>query len=90
MAQARIATLQTVAPWAEIVPRRGRVTVDELLHLPDTGWRYEVVEGVLVRVAGSGKRATTIAGNLYFALRAFVQPRRLGVVMPTGGVYTFP
>ncbi|HWE61823.1 MAG TPA: Uma2 family endonuclease [Chloroflexota bacterium] len=65
------------------------MTVDSLLTLPDDGWRYEVVEGVLVRVAGSGEEATTIAGNIYFALRTFVQPRRLGVVTPADGVYKF-
>jgi Uma2 family endonuclease len=65
--------------------------VDDLLRWPDDdGWRYEVVEGVLVRVAGSGEEAATIAGNIYFALRSFVQPRRLGVVTPADGVYKFP
>jgi Uma2 family endonuclease len=67
------------------------MTVDDLLRWPgNDGWRYEVVEGVLVRVAGSGEEAATIAGNIYFALRSFVQPRRLGVVTPADGVYKFP
>jgi Uma2 family endonuclease len=77
------------APWAEIVPDYGPVTVDVLLHMPDDGYVYEVVEGVLVRMAGSGFDASTIAGNLYFALRSFVQPRRLGVATPADGVYKF-
>jgi len=42
------------APWAEIVPGYGPVAVDILLTLPDDGYRYEVVEGVLVRMAGAG------------------------------------
>jgi len=79
----------TLAPWAEIVPGIGPTMVDVLLNMSDDGWRYEVVEGVLVRVAGSGKRATTIGGNVYFALRSFVQPRRLGVPTPADGVYKF-
>jgi Uma2 family endonuclease len=78
------------APWAEIVPGYGPVTVDILLTLADDGYVYEVVEGVLVRMAGSGFNATTIGGNLYFALRSFAQPRRLGVATPTDGVYKFP
>lgn len=89
MAEARAFPSATLAPWAEVVPQKGRVTVDDLLTLPDDGWRYEVVEGVLVRMAGSGEEATTIGGNVYFALRAFVQPRRLGVVTPADGVYKF-
>ncbi len=89
MAEARAFPSATLAPWAEIVPGRERMTVDDLLTLPDDEWRYEVVEGVLVRMAGSGEEAATIGGNLYFALRAFVQPRRLGVVTPADGVYKF-
>ncbi len=82
--------LRNPAPWAEVVPGAGHTKVDDLLCRPDDGWRYEVVEGVLVRMAGSGEEATTIAGNVYFALRAFVQPLRLGVVTPAAGVYRFP
>lgn len=78
------------APWAEIVPGMGPVTVDLLLELPDDGYIYEVIEGMLVRMAGSGEDATLIGGNLYFALRSFVEPRGLGVVTPADGVYKFP
>jgi len=49
----------TLAPWAEIVPGAGPMTVEDLLaRQDDGGWRYEVVEGVLFRVAGSGQEAT--------------------------------
>lgn len=77
------------APWAEIVPGMGPVTVDLLLELPDDGYIYEVVEGVLVRVAGSGKKATIIAHYLGVALTNFVLPRRLGLVTGADGVYKF-
>ena len=91
MVQARTRDQErTLAPWAEIVPGAGLTTVDDLLALADDGRRCEVVEGVLVRMAESGKRASTIAGNVYAALRAYVQPRRLGVVTPADGVYRFP
>jgi len=33
------------APWAEIVPGYGSVSVDILLTIPDDGYIYEVVEG---------------------------------------------
>ena len=84
--------LQTApfAPWAAIVPGSGRVTVDILLTLPDDGYQYEVVEGVLVRMAGSGFDATTIAVELVAALHSYVRPRRLGRVTGADGVYTFP
>jgi Uma2 family endonuclease len=78
-----------IAPWAEIVPGHGPVTVDLLLTLPDDGYQYEVVEGTLVRMAGSGYEATTIGGVIFGELYAFVRPRRLGVVTPADGVYKF-
>ncbi len=81
---------QSVAPWAEAVPGYGPVTVDVMMTLPDDGYRYEVVEGVLVRVAGSGFDVTTIGGTIYAELGAYVRPRRLGVATPAGGVYKFP
>src|SRR5579884_1086967 len=82
--------LPNPAPWAEIVPGYGPVTVDILLTLPDDGYVYEVVEGVLVRMAGSGLDATTIGGLLVIALGSFVYAHRLGLVTPSDGVYKFP
>ncbi len=79
----------SIAPWAELVPGHGPVTVDLLLTLPDDGYRYEVVEGVLVRMAGSGLAATTIGLTIAAELRAYVRPRRLGVATPADGVYKF-
>jgi len=80
----------SVAPWAEAVPGYGPVTVDLLSTLPDDGYRYEVVAGVLVRMAGSGDEATTIAFNFGLALGNFVAPRRLGRLTGADGVYKFP
>lgn len=82
--------LESFAPWAEIVPGYGPVTVDMLLALPDDGRRYEVVEGVLVRMAGSDFDATTLALELAAELRNYVRPRRLGRVTGADGVYKFP
>jgi Uma2 family endonuclease len=90
MAEARAVPANTLAPWAEIVPGVGPTTVEDLLTMPDDGWRYEVVEGVLVRVAGSGDLATNIAAIIITVLNVFVRPRRLGRVTSSGGVYTFP
>jgi len=79
-----------IAPWAEIVPGYGPVTVDILLTLPDDGYRYEVVEGVLVRMAGSGEWSTTVAVELTTELRIYNRAHRLGVVTGPDGVYKFP
>jgi len=79
----------TLAPWAEIVPGVGPTAVDALLTMPDDGWRYEVVEGVLVRVAGSGLWATTIGRRLAGRLGDFVEDHDLGAVSGADGVYKF-
>jgi Uma2 family endonuclease len=68
----------------------GPATVDDLLTIPDDGYVYEVVDGVLVRMAGSGDEATTIGAELLGELRAYVRPRRLGIVTGADGVYRFP
>ena len=80
----------SLAPWAEVVPGYGPVTVDCLLALPDDGYQYEVVEGTLVRMAGSGGQASSIAVELVAALQTFVRLRRLGRVTGADGVYKFP
>jgi Uma2 family endonuclease len=90
MAETRTSLPETLAPWAEVVPEAERTTVDDLLTRPDDGWRYEVVEGVLIRMAGSGEEAANIAGIIFSVLFAYVRPRRLGRVTPADGVYIFP
>ncbi len=88
--QQTIPPANTLAPWAEIVPDSGQTPVDALLTMPDDGWRYEVVEGVLVRMAGSGLWATTIGRRLAGRLGDFVEDHDLGVVSGADGVYKFP
>ena len=87
---ARIQPPHSPAPWAEVMPGYGPVNVDILLEMPDDGYTYEVVKGVLVRIAGSGNRATIIATVLLAALVTYVRPRRLGVITGADGVYKFP
>jgi Uma2 family endonuclease len=72
-----------------VVPGYGPVTVDILLTMPDDSYQYEVVEGTLVRVVGSGDQASTIGLELGAELRNFVRPRRLGRVTGADGVYRF-
>jgi Uma2 family endonuclease len=81
---------QSPAPWAESVPGHGPVAVDILLDLPDDGFIYEVVEGVLVRMAGSGNRATRLAASILIQLGSYANASRLGVVTGADGVYKFP
>src|SRR5579862_7798850 len=86
--EARTITPDTVAPWAEIVPGIGAMTVADLLHWPDDdAWRFELVEGVLVRVAGSRPKAVRVTMRLLRALDTFAEQHRLGHVTPPDAVY---
>jgi Uma2 family endonuclease len=80
---------RTLAPWAELVPDAAPgMTVAALLARPDDGrWQYELVEGRLVRMPGSGGEASRIAVRLIIALGMFVDARQLGAITGADGTY---
>ena len=78
---------EPAAPWAEIVPYAAPMTDAGLLALPDDGWQYELVRGVLVRMPPSGKRATRIARRLSARLGDYVDEHGLGEVTGEQGGY---
>lgn len=78
---------EILAPWAELVPGAGHMTVDELLALPGDGWMYELVDGRLVRMPFSGGEASRISLRLGAALLAFVEAHDLGAVTGADGEY---
>lgn len=88
--EARTLEPNTLAPWGEIVPGAGPMTIDDLFAYPDDdGWRYELVEGVLIRVAGSRPRAVRVTTRLFLLLGNFVEEHGLGQVTPPDAVYDF-
>jgi hypothetical protein len=48
-----IRPFDTLAPWAEIVPGIGLMTVDDPLALPDDGWQEDVIPGFTYSVAAA-------------------------------------
>jgi len=79
-----------VAPWAEVVPGTGPMTMADYLAYPDgDGYRYELVDGVLVRMAGTRPEAGDVTRALLFPLAAYVQAHGLGVVTLPDEVYDF-
>jgi Uma2 family endonuclease len=84
----------TLAPWAEEIPGAAYpMTVDDLLRLSEqastagqTG-QYELVDGRLIRVPGSGGEASLIAVRLTVALSLFAQPRKLGQITGSDGTF---
>jgi Uma2 family endonuclease len=70
--------MESIAPWAEPV----LMTAEELLHLTDDEWRYELVDGRLVRMSPTGRRHGRIVMRLLAAVHAFVTEQGLGEVLP--------
>ena len=90
MSQARAFPPASIAPWAEIVPDAPHMTLDQFLdYRGDDGCRYELVEGVLVRMVGSRPRANNVTMNLLIPLSIHVQAQGLGRVTPPDAVYDF-
>jgi Uma2 family endonuclease len=88
---ARLLPPESPAPWADIVPNMPPMTMDEFLDYPDgdDGYRYELVEGVLVRMVGTRPGAGRINRRLYDQLARFVQTHGLGTVTQPDEVYDF-
>ena len=76
--QAVAGPTETLAPWAELV----LMTAEELLQLPDDEWRYELVEGRLVRMTPTGGKHGRVVMALLLAVGRFVEEQRLGEVFP--------
>ncbi len=87
MAAQRAATPDPIAPWAEIVPNMPPMTVDDLHAMPDDGWAYELVQGVLVRMPLSSGGASTIGYRLGIRLGVYVEDNGLGVITGEQGGY---
>jgi len=77
----------SMAPWAEIVPNAPPMTTEELHALPDDGWTYELVSGVLVRMPLSSGRASSIGMRLAARLGTYVEDHGLGVITGEQGGY---
>ena len=56
------------------------MTADELLRLPDDGWRYELVRGELRKMSPSGARHGRVAAEIIGSLGSYVKEHRLGAV----------
>jgi Uma2 family endonuclease len=56
------------------------MTADELLHMPDDGWRYELVKGELIQMAPTGDEDGQVTTELAMALYSHVRKHNLGRV----------
>ena len=71
-----------LAPWAEPAPgARFPLSADDLPLLPGDDWRYELVEGRLVRMPPPGGGHGYITLEIAATLLTFVKAHKLGVVL---------
>jgi len=56
-------------------------TAEELLAMPDDGYRYELIEGVLQRMPGAGEEHSEVWAELLWYMKTFVRERDLGAVV---------
>lgn len=59
---------------------RQQVTADELLHMPDDGFRYELVQGELRRMNPAGNVHGRVTMSVAWRLAQHVDENRLGTV----------
>jgi Uma2 family endonuclease len=59
---------------------RQQVTADELLHMPDDGFRYELVREELRRMTPAGNVHGRVAMSIAWRLARHVEENRLGTV----------
>ena len=70
-------------PAAATVTAERPLTADDLLRMDADGLRGELIRGVFCETTPPGKIHAIVVGNLGFFLKAFVRPRRLGIVAPS-------
>jgi len=64
-------------PWP---PPQGEWTYEDYLRLPDDGWRYEIIKGVLYMVPAPTTSHQISVGNLGIAMSLFVRQKQAGFV----------
>jgi Uma2 family endonuclease len=71
--------LERFPPQSEL-PRQGQWTYADYCRLPEDGWRYEVIRGVLYMTPAPWPRHRKATGNILAALHRHVQEGDLGEV----------
>jgi len=56
------------------------VTADELLAMPDDGYRYELLKGELIKMSPAGSEHGEVAMDLAGPLHSYVREKKLGKV----------
>jgi Uma2 family endonuclease len=65
---------------SDSLPAQGEWTYEDYSRLPDDGWRYEVIRGVLHVTPAPNWKHQMASGNLFFSFRDFLRAEPLGKV----------
>ncbi len=71
-----------LAPEASDWPAQGEWSYDDYRRLPDDGWRYEIIRGVLHVSPAPSFRHQIIVSNLLFLFRLFLREHPVARVVP--------
>ena len=71
-------------------PRQGEWTVEEMWQLPETGDRFEVIDGVLHVNPSPNRRHQDAAGTIYHQIRTYLEQHTVGwaYIAPSDVVFT--
>jgi len=72
----------------KLVPEKRVWTDEALMALPDTGDRYELINGELVSMGNSGMEHGELSAFLAGSLSIYVRSRKLGVVCDSSTAFT--
>lgn len=73
-------TQQADKPTAQY-PRQGEWTYDHWLNLPDDGWKYEIIDGVLYMSPPPAIDHQRSSGKLFVAMATHIEAHDLGEVL---------
>jgi Uma2 family endonuclease len=63
------------------LPQQGEWTYKDWLQLPDDGWKYEIIDGVLYKSPPPTIAHQDVLGELMVHMRQFVRKQKLGTVL---------
>lgn len=73
-------TAYTTEPVQAAYPPQGEWTYEDYVHLPDDGWKYEVIEGVLYMTPSPNTKHQRAIVRILLKMGAYVAQKGLGEV----------
>jgi Uma2 family endonuclease len=71
-------TAYATEPVQAAYPPQGEWTYEDYIHLPDDGWKYEVIEGVLYMTPSPNTKHQRAIVRILLTMGTFVRQKKLG------------